>query len=110
MPMTRYVFVESRDPFESKSFATRCELARSLAVDGADVTFLLVENGVIAARAAAQVRELERLSRGGVAVIADEFALRERGVAEADLAEHVKPVPIDALIAQLGMGARVLWN
>jgi sulfur relay (sulfurtransferase) complex TusBCD TusD component (DsrE family) len=108
--MARYVLIESRDPYESKSFGTRCELAASLARDGNETTVMLVENGVFAARASGQVRVLERTTRAGVSVIADEFALRERGIAASDLAECVKAVRLEELIVQMGMGARALWS
>jgi len=108
--MTTYLVVESRDPFESHGFARRCELAAALRAEGASVTVFLVENGVIGARASARLRELEQLAKAGVAVLADEFSLRERGIAEAALAAAVKPVALDAVVEQMAAGAKVLWN
>ena len=108
--MTRYLLIESRDPYESRSFGTRCELAASLARDGNETTLMLVENGVFAARSAGQIRELERTARAGVSVIADEFALRERGIGASDLAPCVKAVRLEELIVQMDMGARALWS
>jgi len=108
--MTSYLVVESRDPFESHGFARRCELAAALRADGASVTVFLVENGVIAARGSARLRELDQLARSGVAVVADEFSLRERGIAAAELAATVKPVALDAVVEQMVQGVRVLWN
>jgi len=108
--MTSYLVVESRDPFESHGFARRCELAAALKADGATVTVFLVENGVIAARGSARLRELDQLARSGVAVIADEFSLRERGIAVPDLAATVKAVPLEAVVEQMTQGVKVLWN
>ena len=108
--MPSYLLIESRDPFESRGFGQRCELAAALATDGAAVTLFLVENGVLAARSAAAVRELDRLGRSGVSVLADEFALRERGIAVAELAGHVKSARLDELVKQLGTGAKAIWN
>ncbi len=108
--MASYLLIESRDPFESRGFAQRCELASTLAADGAQVTLFLLENGVLAARAAAHVREIEHLGHLGVAVLADDFALRERGITAAQLAREVKPSPIDALVVELGRGAKAIWN
>ena len=108
--MTSYLVVESRDPFESHGFARRCELAAALRADGASVTVFLVENGVIAARASARLREIEQLAKSGVAVLADEFSLRERGIAPGELAVAVKPVALDAVVEQMVAGAKVLWN
>jgi sulfur relay (sulfurtransferase) complex TusBCD TusD component (DsrE family) len=108
--MTSYLVVESRDPFESNGFARRCELAAALRADGASVTVFLVENGVIAARASARLREIEQLAKSGVAVLADEFSLCERGIAQDALAAAVKPVALDAVVEQMAAGAKVLWN
>jgi hypothetical protein len=108
--MARYVLIESRDPFESKSFGARCDLAASLARDGNETIVMLVENGVFAARSSGQIRELERTARAGVNVIADEFALRERGIGASDLAPCVSAVRLEELIVQMGMGARALWS
>ena len=108
--MADYLWIESRDPFESGGFAQRCELVLALLADGAQVTLFLVENGVLAARAAARVREIEELGRRGVAMLADDFALRERGITAAQLARGVKSSPIDALVVELGRGAKAIWN
>jgi sulfur relay (sulfurtransferase) complex TusBCD TusD component (DsrE family) len=108
--MTSYLVVESRDPLESNGFARRSELAAALAADGASVTVFLVENGVIAARASARLGELEQLAKSGVAVLADEFSLRERGIAAVELAASVKPVALETVVEQMVAGARVLWN
>ena len=105
-----YLVVESRDPFESHGFARRCELAAALRADGASVTVFLVENGVIGARGSARLRELEQLAKSGVVVLADEFSLRERGIAQSELAAAVKRVGLDAVVEQMVAGARVLWN
>lgn len=108
--MASYLLIESRDPFESRGFAQRCGLASALVADGAQVTLFLVENGVLAARAAAHVREIQDLGRLGVAVLADDFALRERGITAAQLAREVQPSPIDALVVELERGAKAIWN
>ena len=108
--MPSYLLVESRDPFESRGFGQRCELAAALAADGAAVTLFLVENGVLAARSAAGVLELDKLGRTGVSMLADEFALRERGIAVAELAGHVKSARLDELVERLCTGAKAIWN
>ena len=108
--MSSYVLIESRDPFEGRGFGQRCDLAAALVAHGATVTLFLVENGVLAARSAAQAHELEALARRGVTLLADAFALRERGIAAGELAGHVKSAALDALVEQLGTGAVVLWN
>ena len=108
--MPNYLLIQSRDPFESRSFAQHCDLALTLRADGAGVTILLVENGVLAVRRAAELGELGRLSKAGVRLLVDEFALRERGIASAELAPAVEAVRLDACISELARGARALWN
>ncbi len=41
-------------------------------------------------------------------VLADEFALRERGIAE--VAPNIAPTGIDTLVGALASGAKALWN
>jgi sulfur relay (sulfurtransferase) complex TusBCD TusD component (DsrE family) len=108
--MSRYLLIESRDPFDSSGFAQRCELALALRADGAEVTVFLVENGVLGARAAARLREVEKLAKSGVHLLADEFALRERGVSPGDIAATIRSVPLDQLVGQLVAGAKAIWN
>jgi hypothetical protein len=51
--MTRYVFIESRDPFESRDTRFVEETAVAVKERGHDVTVFLVQNGVLAARKSA---------------------------------------------------------
>jgi sulfur relay (sulfurtransferase) complex TusBCD TusD component (DsrE family) len=106
--MTGYLLVESRDPFESKGFSQRCELALTLLTEGGDVTVFLVENAVLGARAGAKTPGLEKLAKAGVRVLADEFALRERGI--TDIAPSVASTGIDTLVGELTRGTKTLWN
>jgi len=68
----------------------------------------LVENAVLGARAGAKAPGLEKLAKAGVQLLADEFALRERGIQE--LAPHVTAAPLDSLVGALASGAKTLWN
>jgi len=106
--MSKYLLIESRDPFEAKCFSQRCELALTLLAESTGVTVFLVENAVLGARAGAKAPGLEKLARAGVSVMADEFALRERGI--NDLAPHVQAAPLDSLVGALAGGAKTLWN
>jgi len=106
--MSCYLLIESRDPFESKGFNQRCELALTLLGESNAVTLFLLENAVLGARAGAKAAGLEKLAKAGVCLLADEFALRERGVTE--LAPHVTAANLDAVIGELAGGAKALWN
>jgi hypothetical protein len=108
--MSDYVLIESRDPFESRGFSQRCDLALTLQLDGAAVTLFLVENAVLAARSSANLRDLEKLSKSGVQLLADDFALRERGIRTTEISTLVKPVKLDALLSALAAGSKAIWN
>ena len=108
--MDSYLLIESRDPFESKAFGQRCELAIGLKSDGAPVTIFLVENAVLGARESARLGEIPKLAKAGVTLLADEFALRERGIGRDEVSAAVRPAGLEALVAQLATGAKSLWN
>jgi sulfur relay (sulfurtransferase) complex TusBCD TusD component (DsrE family) len=107
--MHDYFLIASRDPYTSTS-ARRCyELASALAGEGNAVTLFLVQNGVLPVRPGASPPELEALARQGVRVLADEFSLRERGIA-GGLAAGVAAAPLEAVIEALEAGAQLVWH
>jgi sulfur transfer complex TusBCD TusB component (DsrH family) len=106
--MSTYLLIESRDPFESKGFSLRCDLALTLLGESTGVTLLLLENAVLGARAGAKSAALEKLAKAGVRVFADDFALRERGITQ--LVPGVAAVGLDAVVGELAGGAKALWN
>src|SRR4030095_12138797 len=103
--MASYLFMESRNSFEGAG-GFCAGLARSLAGNGDHVTVLLVQNGVLPARAGARARSVADLAGGGGAVLADAFSLRERGIATDALAPAVRPAELDVVIDRLLDG----WN
>jgi sulfur relay (sulfurtransferase) complex TusBCD TusD component (DsrE family) len=108
--MSDYLLIASRDPYTHAS-ARRCyELAASLAGEGRRVTIFLIQNGVLPARPSPASQPLAELARQGVRVLADDFSLRERGIAEAGLAPGVAPAPLDVVIEALAGGAKALWH
>jgi intracellular sulfur oxidation DsrE/DsrF family protein len=108
--MAAYLFIESVDPFESNDSARYWEMASGLAQQGDQVTVLLVQNGVLAARAGAHADGLGALSRAGVEVLAEDFSLRERGIGPDRLASGVRAAPLDVVLDHMGAGRRVLWH
>jgi len=106
--MGAYLLIESRDPFESNDVAYYYELARGLAEAKNEVTVLLVQNAVLAARPAAQSPALRTLIKAGVKVLADDFALAERGITK--LADGVTTAPIDVVVDHLEAGHKALWH
>ena len=108
--MTKYLLIESRDPFESNDVAYYYDLANGLAREGSPVTLMLVQNGVLPARKSSRSEALAALADAGVEILADEFSLRERGIATNRLAAGVKPAPLDIVIDQLAEGRTALWH
>ena len=107
--MSRYVFIESRDPFESRDTRFIEETAVWVKERGHEVTVFLVQNGVLAARASAP--RLDRLAEAGVTVLADDLSLRERGIKTAELAPSIREAGIEALVdAIVQENTKALWH
>ena len=107
---TKYLLIESRDPFESNDVAFAYDLATGLAKAGHDVTVLLVQNGVLPARRGARADGLAAVLRAGVKVVADDFSLGERGIDASRLAPGIAPAPIDLVVDHLAAGHKVVWH
>lgn len=108
--MSRYLIIESRDPFDSNDVSDMYDIAGGL-TDRDDVTVFLVQNGVLAGRrastAGAQVAELARRTT----VLADDFSLRERGIEEGELADGVTTASMDQLVDLLVEDdVKALWH
>ena len=107
--MTKYVFIESRDPFASRDTEFIEQTAIAVKDRGHEVTVFLVQNGVLAARNGA--RRLKRLADAGVTLLADDFSLRERGITSAELAQSVQECGIDALVdAIVQKNTKAIWH
>jgi hypothetical protein len=108
--MTNYLLIESRDGFDARDGGFCCELATALAQHGDRVAVFAVQNGVLPLRAGADAPALAALTRAGVAVQADLFSLRERGIPVERLAAGVVPSELDTVIECLADGWRVIWH
>ena len=106
--MAEYLLIESRDPFESNDVGYYYDLAKGLAEAGNEVTLFLAQNGVLPARLSAHSAALSALAQSGVTVLADDFSLKERGIAK--LAEGVAAAPIDVVVDHLAAGHKTLWH
>src|SRR5262245_34284109 len=108
--MDSYLLIEPRDALQSSAVATYFyDLATGLAREGSSVTLFLVQNGVFPARRGAQTAALNAVARAGVEILADEFSLRERGIATDRLDPCVVPAPIEVVIDRLVQGSKTLW-
>ena len=106
--MAEYLLIESRDPFESNDVGYYYELARGLAEAGNGVTLFLAQNAVFAARRSAAAPKLQALAGSGVKILADDFALKERGITK--LRDGVQVAPIEIVVDHLEAGHKALWH
>lgn len=108
--MAKYTLIASRDPFDSKDVAHYYNLAGDLNTEGHEVTLFLVQNGVFAARKSGASNTIADLAGRGVAILADSFSLRERGIGTDRLSESVKPAELDVVVDHLAEGRKVIWH
>ena len=106
--MAEYLLIESRDPFESNDVGYYYELARGLLEAGNQVTLFLVQNAVFAVRPSAETPKLRVLVGSGVEILADDFALMERGIIK--LLDGVKIAPIEIVVDHLEAGHKTFWH
>ena len=106
--MAEYLLIESRDPFESNDVGYYYDLVKGLIENGNQVTLFLAQNGVLAARPSAQSAALSALARSGVTVVADDFSLKERGIAK--LADGIAAAAIDVVVDHLAAGHKTIWH
>ena len=111
MTQSQYVFIESRDPFDSAVTGFVADTATALRRRGRPVTVFLVQNGVLATRNGARGSQVPRLTEAGVTVLADDFSLRERGIEPGELGAGVHPSTIDTLVDLLVQpGTKAVWH
>jgi sulfur relay (sulfurtransferase) DsrF/TusC family protein len=109
--MTNYLFIESRDPFESRDTRFVEETAVALKRAGHEVTVFLAQNGVLATRSNAQTSYLSCLTRAGVNVLVDDVSLTERGIRPADLLNGIQPANIESLVdALVQENTKAIWH
>lgn len=109
--MSQYLFIESRDPFESRDTQFVEETAIALKRRGNNVTVFLVQNGVFAARKKAQISYIDRLSKAGVSLQVDDFSLSERGIQATELFTSIQPSNVDALVDSLAHeDTKAIWH
>jgi len=93
--MGKYVFIETRDPFESNDVTQTWDLAVELSKNGNDVAMFLVQNAVLATRSGAKVSTLGDLK--GVKVYADDLSLVERGIEQGAIRDGITVAGADEL-------------
>ena len=107
--MSKYLLIESRDSFSSNAAQEHVELAVALKHAGNEVTLYLVQNGVLPCRSGADGEPLHEAIAAGIEVLADDFSLSERGIADRDVARGVQPAAIDAVVERLAASWKVMF-
>ena len=109
--MATYIFIETRDPFESRDTRFVEETAAALKNRRNNVTVFLTQNGVLACRRKADVSYLAGLIKAGVTLLADDFSLTERGIRPDELVAGVKAASIETLVeALVQINTKVVWH
>jgi hypothetical protein len=108
--MSAYLLIESRDPFEWSEVARTYELATQLRAAGHEVALFLVQNAVLPVRAGCRRAGLDRITGTGIDVLADDFSLRERGIAATALLNGIRPASIDFVIERMAAGWKTIWH
>lgn len=87
--MSRYLILQSRDPLEGENYGLF--LADQLQGRGNEVTLYFLENGAGGLRRGSAVAgAIERFRSAGGRVLAEDVALKARGIAAGDLIEGVE--------------------
>lgn len=108
--MTHYLILESRDPYDSADWVAMQEMVIDLKKNGHDVTLFLLQNGVLPARKdTAFEKHFTGLKALGVNILADFFALQERGI--QDVVMSVEKGSLDRLIQLcLEPNTKTIWH
>jgi sulfur relay (sulfurtransferase) DsrF/TusC family protein len=111
MTQGQYVFIESRDPFESTDTAFVADAAIALRERGREVSVFLLQNGVLATRSGTRRSPVSRLVEAGVSVLADDFSLRERGIEASDCRVGVQEASIGTLVdLMMRPNTKTVWH
>ena len=108
--MSHYLFIESRDPFESRDQFV-VDMAMTLKQRGNAVTVFLVQNGVLAARRKAGSSPLPRLLEVGITTLVDDFSLTERGMQEVELLSGIQQTNMESIVDMLvDENTKAIWH
>jgi predicted peroxiredoxin len=107
--MSTYLFIESRDPFESRDTRFVEETATTLKELGHEVTIFFIQNGVFALRRNACELGLSRMASAGIRLLADHFSLCERGIQQLQPAIESSGIEmlVDLLVED---NTRAIWH
>ena len=96
--MSKYLFIETRDPFESTDCVQGFELINELKGKGHDVSLYLIQNGVFTSRSGVKVPGFSNILSSGVKVLVDDCSLEERGILSDQIAAGISISGADELV------------
>ena len=110
--MAKYLFVETRDPFENRDCDSFYELIQGVAAEGNQAQVFLIQNGVLPARKGSRYSEVfDKLAKSDVKIHADGFSLRERGIQGSNLISEVRVSALKDLVNWvLEPGTKIIWH
>jgi len=108
--VSRYLLIESRDPWESGDSRHFYDLATDLAAKGHDVVLFLVQNGVLGVRKGSSSTLVQKAVDAKVKVLLDDFSLRERGIDDGERTGGTTLSNIDTLVDLLADGRKAMWH
>ena len=106
--MKELLIVETRDAAEHRGPERDSELAAGMRQAAVPTTIFLTENGVFAARRGHKM--LDSAMAAGVAVVADSFALNERGIGPEELRDGIDVSDVGLVVDRLAAGSCVMWR
>lgn len=108
--MTRFFFIQSREPITDSRANADYKLIHNLASAGHEVTVMLVQNAVIAARRGSIATSFDALCDGKARMLADPFSLAQRQIAHDELKNGIEPAALDAVVKAMLAGHKVIWH
>ncbi len=110
--MSKYLLIESRDPFDNPGTESFLDLAGRIAAKGDSVILFLIQNGVLILRKGSTFnRTIRELMESSVKIMADKFSLSERAIQDRDRIEGIFVCEIDRAIETLmEPGTKAIWH
>lgn len=108
--MSKYLLIESRDPFSTNDVYYLFSLAEKLKKHENDVSIFLIQNGVFSARKTAKLELVSKLCSQNVSVLVDDFSLKERGILPNNIVPGVIVSSLDFILDSLANKDKVLWH
>ena len=107
--MQQLLIVETRDLAASGDAERMARLAAGMTDQSVPAAIFLTENAAFSAHRNSR-DYLGAAISAGVTVLADRFALDERGIRPEDLRSDVAIADIDVVVDYLAAGASVMWS